>query len=330
LKPVNVTEAEVRATLAGWDKPAFSRDSVGPWISGLDRHFVLPPTNLLTPGALQAMRQDVSYGMSGAGKDSPESNLRALGNWVLEKAVVDGWISYADLGLTPAQVSAYLDSSPPPGVSHFMLRGSPTGGRVYDDTSIGELSLAQLRWLRDLNRLNLLDRQDIVTQLRSAQALSGRAAPGQPSIADWRAVRGLFVSPNYPVLQATYCDLAALEILGALNQIDPEACVQGILRLHRAKGYFPNPEGNSSFGISGNAQDTFCAFESLRILGALDRVKDLDKWQFRPGEVSKPGAAPRVVTWDEIEAWVCAQRLARDLAEHKQNPAAPWRSLREP
>jgi prenyltransferase beta subunit len=143
-------------------------------------------------------------------------------------------------------------------------------------------------------------------------------------------VRGLFVSPNYPVLQATYCDLAALEILGALNQIDPEACVQGILRLHRAKGYFPNPEGNSSFGISGNAQDTFCAFESLRILGALDRVKDLDKWQFRPGEVSKPGAAPRVVTWDEIEAWVCAQRLARDLAEHKQNPAAPWRSLREP
>jgi prenyltransferase beta subunit len=128
-------------------------------------------------------------------------------------------------------------------------------------------------------------------------------------------------------LQETYCALAALEILGALNEIDREACIQGILRLHRSKGYFPRSQSNC---VRGDAQDTFCAFESLRILGALDRVKDLDKWKFRPAQVSKSGSIPRMVTWDEIEAWVCQQRLTRDLAERQQNPAAPWRSLLDP
>jgi hypothetical protein len=38
----------------------------------------------------------------------------------------------------------------------------------------------------------------------------------------------------------------------------------------------------------------------------------------------------RRLVWDEVEAWVCRGRLARDLAEHQQNPAAPRRSLLEP
>jgi hypothetical protein len=38
----------------------------------------------------------------------------------------------------------------------------------------------------------------------------------------------------------------------------------------------------------------------------------------------------RTLSWDEVEAWVCQQRLERDLAEHQQNPGAPWRSLLEP
>ena len=85
--------------------------------------------------------------------------------------------------------------------------------------------------------------------------------------------------------------------------------------------------------INGNARDTIAAFESLRILGALDRVKDLDKWQFRVASYrsSKPDAnGVRILTWDEIEAWVCQQRLEKILREHRANPSAPYRSLLEP
>ena len=59
-------------------------------------------------------------------------------------------------------------------------------------------------------------------------------------------------------------------------------------------------------------------------------MNDLDKWQFRvaSNRSSKPDAnGVRVLTWDEIEAWVCQQRLAKIIQEHKANPAAPYRSL---
>ncbi len=109
------------------------------------------------------------------------------------------------------------------------------------------------------------------------RANSVQPPPGNPPIHDWKDVRGLFFTPCSPALQDTYFSLAALELLGGLNQIDREACIKGILKQHRGKGYFISPDsgGFNEYHIDGNARDTFAAFESLRILGALDRVKDL-------------------------------------------------------
>ena len=117
--------------------------------------------------------------------------------------------------------------------------------------------------------------------------------------------------------------------------IDREACVKGILKRHRGKGYFTSPDsgGFNEYHIDGSARDTIAAFESLRILGALDRVKDLEQWQFRvkSNRSSKPAAnGARTLTWDEVEAWVCQQRLDRTLRERKENPQAPVRSLLAP
>ena len=147
-------------------------------------------------------------------------------------------------------------------------------------------------------------------------------------------MRGLFYTPGWPALQDTYYDLAALEILGGLDKIDREACIKRILKLHHGKGYFTSPGfgGENEYHIDGSTRDTIAAFESLRILGALDRVKDLDKWQFRVADYnsSKPDAnGVRVLTWDEIEAWVCQQRLGKILLEHKEHPSAPIHSLLE-
>lgn len=148
-------------------------------------------------------------------------------------------------------------------------------------------------------------------------------------------MRGLFYTPGWPALQDTYCDLAALEILGGLDRIDREACIKMVLKLHHGKGFFapPNTDEQWRLQINGDARDTIAAFESLRILGALDRVKDLDKWQFRVASYNSSKSEAngvRIPTWDEIEAWVCQQRLGKILRERKENPAAPVRSLLEP
>ena len=36
------------------------------------------------------------------------------------------------------------------------------------------------------------------------------------------------------------------------------------------------------------------------------------------------------VTWQDVEAWVCQQRLEKILHERKENPQAPVRSLLDP
>jgi len=74
--------------------------------------------------------------------------------------------------------------------------------------------------------------------------------------------------------------------------------------------------------------------KSLRILGALDRIGDWGTWRFRvkASQPSKPAAEAgiRNLTWDEVEAGLCQQRLNRILHERETNPQAPMRSLLEP
>jgi hypothetical protein len=68
-----------------------------------------------------------------------------------------------------------------------------------------------------------------------------------------------------------------------LDRIDQEACIKGILNLHYGKGlFFVEKKTPFSIRIDGDAQNTYSAFHSLRILNALDRVNDLEKWEFRP------------------------------------------------
>jgi hypothetical protein len=291
---------------------------------GLSSSYVLPSTNLFTPDSVHAMRQGVLKSSGFAVENDINVKCIYLGSWLLEKAMVDGWIGWNDVGVTPAQMANHLrQASPQQRVFILGNRSCRVDDREYHVERIDDLILCQLRWLRDLNCLDLVDRTNLIEQIRSVQVLSVIALPGQPPIHDWRNACGLFYTPNFLALQDTYCNLAALEILGGLDKIDREACIEGILRMHRGKGLFTSPNG-----VIGDARDTFCAFESLRILGALDRVKDLDHWQFRVMRASKHGPS-RKLTWDEIEAWVCQQRFERFLREWKENPQSPPRSLLE-
>jgi predicted transcriptional regulator len=255
--------------------------------------------------------------------------------------MIAGWIDWDDLGLEPQDVTRALHQLKFGLEDQFkyeLLTHEESWSWVkqerFNVVRMGYWGSTQLRWLRDLNALDIVDREKVIQQIVSVQTLSG-TPPGQPPIHDWRDVRGLFFTPRWPALQDTYFSLAALEILGGLDHIDREACIRGILRRHEGKGYFTSPDsgGYNEYHIDGSARDTIAAFESLRMLGALDRVKDLDQWQFRVASrrSSKPDPnGIRVLTWDEVEAWVCQQRLEKILRERKKNPEAPLHSLLEP
>jgi hypothetical protein len=338
LHPVSVTGDQVRAflndTTPNPDPKKFRTNSPG---LALFNCLALPSTNYFNANGLRQMRDEVA-GQGGFDKVRTHAwQVQSVFNLPLaRRAIVLGWLSWQDLGIlaedqienTHSELSRYFSGEH---WDRLMTRcevWSWVGSERFDATRIQSDGLAQLRLLRSVGCLDVVDREKLVQQIASVQVLSGNP-PGQPPMHNWRDVRGLFFTPCWPALQDTYTSLAALEILGGLDKIDREQCIRGILRRHWGKGYFTSPfsGGYNEYHIRGDARDTIAAFESLRILGALDRVRDLEKWQFRPYRF---GTAKGQLTWCDVEAWVCQQRFEKILQEHRDHPDAPYRSLLEP
>jgi RNA polymerase sigma-70 factor (ECF subfamily) len=336
LSPVSITEAQVRAFLGNIRSdptPVLNkmrRSDQGDPVIALDFCVVLPPTNLFTQEALRAVRQEVFRYVGFDPQSEASSRLSAFrGAWLLHKAMEGGWVDWIAAGLKPQDATVYFHHLTT-NEWQFMLSPEQSWSWVKSERftveRLSDFTLNQLRWLRYVNCVDLVDRAKLIRQIAAVQVLSSTSAPGQPPIHDWRDVRGLFFTPCWPALLDTYYSLAALELLGGLDEIDREQCIRGILRQHRGKGYFTSPDsgGYNEYHVEGDARDTFAAFESLRILGAQNRVKDLDRWQFRP---QRRGVAKGKLAWNDVEAWVCQQRLEKILHARKENPQAPVRSL---
>jgi len=354
LKPISLTEAQVHEFLSqvstnpnplvaaniGGTK-GYTRRSFA-WDPGMALFtcILLPETNLFTPHGLQMMHESVFNGADPQIQDKSK-NLWLCDTPLAKRALLAGWIGWADLNLTPEDVSKEIHQGKYHEIEfqyeYLLVRESAWSwveSKRWEVMRANEMTLTQLRWLRDVNCLDLVDREKLISQIASVQTLSANPL-GNPPIHDWKDVRGLFFTPCYPALQDTYYSLAALETLGGLDKIDREAAIEGILKRHAGKGWFTSPDsgGYNEYHIDGSVRDTIAAFESLRILGALDRVKDLDKWQFRvaPYRLAKPNAnGVRTLTWDEVEAWVCQRRLEKILLQRKENPHTPTGSLLQP
>jgi|GEM_PF-255252 len=342
MRPVSVTEAQVRAALKSFDQEREGYSLKGGLLHNfLTDGFVLPSTRLIGSEVIQTIREEV-FGFAAfdpnASLESRNTRLaRSAANdvWLLQKAVDGGWVTLDEMGLESGQLSAALQRTTLAGSNYnFELSRRECNQDVtpYTIEVVDSVNLEQLRWLQKLNCLNLMKREKIITQIAALQVRSGEASAGRPPLPDWQAERGLFFVTGYPTLEDTYRSLAALEILAGLDRIDREACVQAILKLHCGSGFFapPDSEGNWRWRINGGARDTFCAFESLRILGALNQVKDLSQWQFRVASYwssrqNKNGS--HFATWEEIEAWVCRQRMEKILHNAKENPGQPVSSL---
>ena len=96
------------------------------------------------------------------------------------------------------------------------------------------------------------------------------------------------------------------------------------------KGLFGSFKKNDGLYFRGDTHDTFYAYESLRLLNALDQVKDLRKWVFRPLPSSRLiQLAAHEITWPQIEAWVLTQRLKQSIADHRRDRKLVRPSLRQ-
>ncbi len=340
LKPVEMTEAQAARFLHGTNSLANpSQFNANSPAAALFTCLALPSAGLFNADELRTVRDEVAGpgGFDGLKPGGGRNGLQRVFAAPLPRlALAKGWVRWEDLGVTPGAVAEFLRASRPPFYSretwdHFLTRldaWSWVSSERFPVLRIQNSGVMDLRLLGDLGCLDLVDREKLASQIASVQTLSA-TPPGQPPIHDWKVVRGLFFTPGWPALQDTHSALAALEILGALDKVDREASAEGILRLHHGGGYFTSPEtgGFNEYHVDGSARDTIAAFESLRILGALDRVKDLEQWKFRP---LRRGVAPGAFTWQDIEAWVCNRRLEKMLADRRSNPQAPFRSLLDP
>ncbi|MHC1764755.1 MAG: sigma-70 family RNA polymerase sigma factor [Verrucomicrobiia bacterium] len=338
-KEIDATEAEVRAflndTTPNPDRTKFSRNSPA---MALFSCLLLPSTNLFTPESLIAMRDEVAgSGGFNEWKAQPSRAHHILTTPLPRHALASGWISLQDLDLTPLQAETAIRESFRDGgatADRFLTRCEAWSWLKRERFLALRIKLdgvAQLKVLQAVNCLDLVDREGLIQQIASVQVLSTKQV-NQPQLHDWRAVKGLFFTPCYPALEDTYYSLAALQSLAGLDRIDREACIQGILRRHHGTGYFtsPQPGGYNEYHINGGARDTIAAFEALRILGALDRVKDLDRWVFRvkPRRVyQQTPTGDRLLTWEAAEAAVAQQRLDAMIRARKNEPARPFESL---
>ena len=232
-----------------------------------------------------------------------------------QRALLAGWITMDELKEQGVDREAlrqwWLNIAPSLG-DH--LTGVPrVQAANVDDPTFDVTRLAlRLQTLRAFDLLDVIDAEPIVTLLRAHQVLPGNALSELRPLPDRAGMNGLFWIGVQGPLRDTHGVLVVLSTLGALESIDRTACIEGVLHLHRGRGLFSPVQYRPGQYISGDAGDTWAAFESLRLLDGLDRVGDLGSWQFRPlastGRTSD-GSARVLTTW-EIEAW--SMKEARD------------------
>lgn len=317
-RPTAITETDVRTFLSQLAPDHPNHNSAFRWWQhGVYVGTCLPPLELFTKEGLASMQSGlIGYLASNTPASTPpEIQLGwALGNSSFLKAAAADYVSQDALRphrLDSNSIRAALPDLPAQLRQSLLgLQDIPVQGHDCTVLTTDDLAL-RVRFLERSGCLDLVDLSPIVPTLVACQILSTNRAPGRCQTVPLETVHGLFLSRFGDFLRDTRDVLYLLKTAAALDQIDREACIAGILRLHRGKGLFapdPLPNGAGVNLVRGDAPNTWFAFESLRILGALDRVPNLDQWQFRasPGDfetVAGPSGTNRVLTWPSLEAW---------------------------
>jgi len=224
-------------------------------------------------------------------------------------------------------VRSSLRALEPSARSRFLaLHESPVFNNDCSVLNTDSLAL-RVEFLERSAALDPADLAPVVPTLLAAQVLSPDPIPGRCMPPDPAAIHGLFHSRFNDSLRDTRDVLRILHAAQAIHRIDREACIAGILRWHRGQGLIQQPPTLPKSVMGGDAANTWCAFECLRLLNGLDRVPDLADWRFRtsPGILSRDPRhpdAPPLLVWPAFEAHLLAQHFATILPDLPVNPTA--------
>jgi RNA polymerase sigma-70 factor (ECF subfamily) len=340
LQAVSFAEADILATLAQLGEAgaagsnALRRTDMSLWLAD-----VLPPKELFSSNAWQGLHTHLLEKRFRNGGTAAQRVDRLLGTPDLLKAVVNGWFGPEDFRLTAEEIRNVIHAASEASRKRWFVPdelavashadGKPAGYAVLDTESVAR----RLQCLKWLGCLDVVDGRATIELVLKHQVLSDALPAGRRQLPFPKLLHGTFVTFGQDPIRDTYHALVILDCLGALDRVEREACIQGVLRFHHGRGLFGSLKQGDGLVICGDSRDTFWAFESLRMLDALDRVRDWTNWQFRPQFVSARRDKPRAfgqMTWSEIEAWVCQQRFEQFLREQRENTTSQARSLAEP
>ena len=336
LQPVPYSLEDARAIVGSFGNgaTASSRKRWADFESTFYNGYRLPPLEWASSEGQAFLRTNfVSMTVSDA-TQSPVRAMAFLSDWRIPKAVLSGW--------APSTTLAEFQAAGP--TFRTLLTAVPTGERqrlltpdFIPDLQHGGSTLVlsslhpRIAVLKKLGVIDLFDTEPLISLLLDHQVLPGKPLPpDRRPLLNPHPWRGLFRTLGTDPIHETYEALVLLAHLDALERIDRAACVEGILRLHLGKGLFLTPQGwdrpfarrprrdepRESIHIPGDARSTYAARESLRMLGALDRVPDLAAWEYRIHTTHVPPALAHAHrgpgAWSRVEAVLLREAAATD------------------
>ena len=189
-----------------------------------------------------------------------------------------------------------------------LMRISPKGTYTAPDINGNAYRLA---CLKAFDCLDFVDGESLANDIAANQIAPGWQAPDGYAPVDVEKAAGLF-DFGFCNLRATRGALWSLGILGRLDLVDREACLEGILRFYQGRGRFWADHQRDGIQIYGNEDDLFYAMESLAILDGFDRIKDVGRWQFEPKTSSQEQNGEvryGLVTSQALISWAYQLRL---------------------
>jgi len=307
-RPRPVSHTMAREAIAEWSLQDSSTAHNIMMMLGSDKH---PPLDFIGPENRDGYKDAVVRFLSERPIIDILGNPRRLYHVIENQILTEKEL--ADIGLSPASVREALEKS---GEDALKKMDEATRIRVMDDTgpyNVMDVTTIAYRMacLEKLVCLDLVDADRISTEIAAKQVTRNWKLPEGYKTIDVEKGAGLFHF-GWCSLRETRGALWALQILGRLDLIDREACLDAILRFYKGKGVFRANHRKDGIHIYGNEGDAFRAMECIAILDGFDRVKDLDRWKFKPETSSRKKDGEwqhRLVTAESIKAWAYQLRL---------------------
>lgn len=222
---------------------------------------------------------------------------------------------FATLGFTPEHARHALDRMDTNLFAVVERQGSMTrtssNGSSYNSPDFEDMAY-RLACLDQLGCLDCVDTHFLPALFAAHQITANWEIPEGYAPIDTAKAAGLF-SFGWCDLRNTRASLWILQLLGQLDTIDREACVQGLLRFHQGQGKFQSDHQTDPWiTLDGQEDDRYYALESLNILDALDRVPDLKRWKYGPVTTTRETKGQKefgVLTGEAVVHWAYQLRL---------------------